>query len=63
MRIRVSGILFPVAVLLGGCTSLPRESVSEVDEQQVARVESAATRAGAKIYWMAKPLKSTTASN
>jgi len=63
MRIRVSRILFPVAILLGGCTSLPRESVSEVDEQQVARVESAATRTGTKIYWMAKPLKSTAASN
>ena len=63
MRIRVSRILFPVAVLLGGCTTLPREAVSDVDEQQVARVESAATRAGAKIYWMSKPLKSTAASN
>ena len=63
MQIRVSRILILVAVLLGGCTTLPRESVSEVDEQKVARVESAASRAGAKIYWMAKPLKSTTASN
>ena len=60
MRMRVS--VFLVAVLVGGCTSLPRESVSEVDEQQVARVESAATRAGAKIYWMSKPLKSTATS-
>ena len=63
MRVRVSVILFPIAVVLGGCTSLPRESVSEVDEQQVARVETAATRAGAKIYWMSKPLKATAASN
>ena len=63
MRIRVSRILFPVAVLLGGCTTLPRESVSQVDEQRVARVETAATKAGAKIYWMNKPLKSTAASN
>ena len=63
MRVRVSRILFPVAVLLGGCTSLPRESVSEVDEQQVARVETAATRIGAKVFWMSKPLNSTAASN
>ena len=63
MRIRVSRILFPVAVLLGGCTSLPRESISEVDEQQVARVETAANRVGAKVYWVSKPLKSTAASN
>ena len=59
MRIRVSRILFPVAVLLGGCTSLPQQSqsVSQVDEQQVARVEAAAVRTGAKVYWMDKPLK------
>ena len=63
MRIKVSRILFPVAVLLGGCTSLPPEPVSEVDEQQVARVESAASRVGAKVFWMSKPLKSTAASN
>ena len=63
MRIRVSRIIFLVAVLLGGCTTLPREPVSEVDEQQVARVESAANRVGAKVYWMTKPLKSTTVSN
>ena len=63
MRMRVSRILFPVAVLLGGCTSLPQQSASEVDEQQVARVESAAARAGTKIYWMSKPLRSTAASN
>jgi len=48
---------------LGGCTTLPQASVSQVDEQQVARVESAAARAGTKIYWMSKPLKSTAASN
>lgn len=63
MRIRVSRILFPVAVVLGGCTSLPPQSVSQVDEQHVARVETAAARAGTKIYWMNKPLKSTAASN
>lgn len=65
MRIRVSRILFPVAVLLSGCTSLPKQSqsVSQVDEQQVARVETAANRTGAKVYWMNKPLKSTATSN
>ena len=65
MRIRLSRILFPLAVLvlLGGCTTLPQESVSQVDEQHVARVESAAARAGTKIYWMSKPLKSTAAPN
>ena len=63
MRIRVSRILFPVAVMLGGCTSLPQGSFSEVDEQQVARVETAAARVGAKIHWVSKPLKSTAASN
>ena len=63
MQIRASRILFPVAVLLGGCTALPQGSVSEVDEQQIARVESAAAKTGTKVYWMSKPLKSTTASN
>ena len=63
MRIRVSRILFPVAVLLGGCTTLPQGSVSGVDEQTVARVETAAARNGVKVYWMNKPLKSTAASN
>jgi len=63
MRTRVPRILFPAAVLLGGCTTLPQASVSQVDEQQVARVESAAARAGTKIYWMSKPLKPTAASN
>lgn len=62
MRIRVSRILFPVAVLLGGCTSVP-QSVSQVDEQQVARVEAAAVRTGTKVYWMDKPLKSKATSN
>ena len=55
-------LLLPVAVLLGGCTSLA-QSVSEVDEQQVARVETAAARVGAKVHWVNKPLKSTAASN
>jgi hypothetical protein len=49
--------------MLGGCTSLPQGSFSEVDEQQVARVETAAARVGAKIHWVSKPLKSTAASN
>ena len=62
MRIRVSIILW-IAVLLSGCTSLPQQSVSQVDEQLVARVESAATSAGIKVYWVNKPLKSTAASN
>jgi hypothetical protein len=63
MRTRASRIIFPVAVLLGGCTSLPQQSVSQVDEQQVARVETAAARAGTRIYWMSKPLKPAAASN
>ena len=63
MRIRVSRILFPVAVLLGGCTSLPPQSVSGVDDQAVARVETAAARNGVRIYWINKPQKSAAASN
>ena len=63
MRIRVSRILFPVAVLLGGCTSLPQGPVNGVDEQAVARVETAAVRNGIKVYWINKPQKSAAASN
>lgn len=63
MRIRVSRILFPVAVLLGGCTTLPQGPVNGVDEQAVSRVETAAARNGVKIYWMNKPQKSAATSN
>ena len=65
MRIRVSRILLPAAVLLGGCASVsqPVSQVSRIDEQQVARVEAAAARTGARIYWMDKPVKSSATSN
>lgn len=63
MRTRVSRIVFPVAVLLGGCTTLPQESVSGVDERAVSRVETAAAKSGVKIYWMNKPQRSAAASN
>ena len=52
-----------LAALLTGCTT-PGVLVSTVDEDTVARVETAAARAGVKVYWMSKPQKSTaTTSN
>jgi hypothetical protein len=47
---------------LGGCASIRSsgESASDVDADQVAKIESAARQAGVQVYWVNYPRKKTT---